>query len=123
MNQQEYQKLFIDALSQDEDFDRINVPVDVLPGENDVEAWFRWMSEQDMVEFDEYQSIIIKDANKIKSFDPNMLKILKVFIKAETYARLDMMEEAGILYTSVDEDGNIVRIIAATGETVYIEDE
>lgn len=123
MNRREYQELLIDALTQQEDFQRIEVPTDQQPGENETEAWLRWMAEQDMIEFDEFNSLVIKDAKKIKEFDPNMLKILNVFIKADTYARLDMMEEAGIIYTSVDDDGNIVRIVASTGDVVYLDED
>ena len=123
MNRQEYQELFIDELANDKDFQRIQVPVDALPGESEIEAWFRWMEEQGLVDIDEYGSLMVIDREAIRAVDPNMLKILDAFIKADTYARLDMMEEAGLIYTSVDDDGNIVRIVTATGDLVVVEDE
>lgn len=123
MDRQEYQEILLDVLSHEEGFKRIEVPVEVEPGESDQEAWFRWMIDQHMIDFDEHGTLFIVDKEKIKNFDPNMLKILNALIKADTYARLDMMEDAGILYTSVDPDGNIIRVIASTDEVLYIEED
>ena len=123
MNRQEYQDLLIDAIVLEEGWKQIEVPADPLPGETDMETWIRWMLEEEMIEIDEYDCIVIIDADKIRAHDPNMLKILQAFGKADTYSRLDMMEEAGILFTSVDDDGNIIRVLTSTGEVIHIEED
>lgn len=107
MNFEDYQEIYVEILKLDEDFNTIMLPVDLQPGEDESEAFYRFLVSEGFIETngDNWK---IKDREKIKEFDPNLLKILDAMIMSNVYAEIDRLLELGVVYMTVDEDGNIV---------------
>lgn len=123
MNSQEYSELMIDMLKLDPDWAPIQIPAVQLPGESEEDTTTRWLFEQGMVIVNDDDRVMIADREKIISFDPNLYKILCIMMQAQLYEDLDRLEEKGFIYTSVNENGDIIKVIEQTGEEIIIEDE
>jgi hypothetical protein len=114
MTEDEYREMYAQALSLDEDFAPIDIPIDQLPGEEIADTLLRFLEEEGMIVMND-DVFVIPDRQKIADFDPNLLKILDAIWLSETYATLDSLEEMGLVYTSVDEDGNIIHSLTEAG--------
>lgn len=116
MNYEEYAELFTRALMLDDDFHQIQIPVVPLEGETDHEAMYRWLFDQGI--YYEENDVVKIDRELAEAFDPFLLKILDTQHMAMVSADIDSLEEKGYVYSSVDEDGNIVYGLTELGKAM-----
>jgi len=115
MKFEDYQEMYAEILKLDEDFSTVILPVDLEPGEEPAEGFYRFLIEQDFIEAqgDDWK---IKDRKKIEEFNPNLLKLLDSMVMASVYAEMDMLVELGYVFMTIDEEGNIVYELTESGE-------
>lgn len=115
MKFEEYQDLYMRALQLDSDFKEIEIPVEVSPGESPTEALLRFLEEKGFIEiFDDFFNIIDREA--IIKFDNNLMKLLDAICMSNAMAEMDQFEEKGWVYTSVDDEGQIIYILTEEGK-------
>ncbi len=115
MKFEEYQEIYAEILKLDEDFSTVILPVDLEPGEDPSEAFYRFLIKQEFIEAqgDDWK---IKDRNKIEEFNPNLLKLLDSIVMASVYAEMDMLVDLGYVFMTTDEEGNILYELTEAGE-------
>jgi len=122
MKFEEYQKLYAEALKLDDEFETVQLPVELKEGETPQEGFLRFLIEQDLIESQgDYWRI--KDREKINDFNPNLLKILDAMVMASVHAEMDTLMELGYVYMTVDEEGNILYELTEAGEEFVRDDE
>jgi hypothetical protein len=121
MNYEDYRKLYSQALRLDDEFRTVDIPVEVGPEETEDQAFMRFLLDQDFIEVrsDQWR---ITDRDRVKEYDPNLLKILDAMIMSKERADLDELVEIGFLFMTADEHGNIVYELTDAGKG-YVEEE
>jgi len=114
MKSEEYQEIYADFLRLDPDFKPIVIPIDPLPGEEWEDTLLRFLIAEEMVTV-HGNAIYLSDRDKIERYDPNLLKVLDIIFKSNAQAELDALEEEGMVYTTVNDDGEIVYELTALG--------
>lgn len=120
MKFEDYQQIYAEILKLDEDFSTVILPVDLEPGEDPSEAFYKFLIDEGFIETqgDDWK---IKDRDKIEEFNPSLLKLLDSMIMASVYAEMDMLVELGYVFMTIDEDGNIMYELTEYGEK-YLND-
>jgi hypothetical protein len=122
MKYEEYQKIYAAALLLDDDFETIKLPIEVKDGETQDEALLNFLVEQGFIETKGKDLWRIKDRSKIEEYNPNLLKFLDTIIMSTIYSELDEQIDAGLVYMTVDEDGNILYELTEKGKKENTED-
>jgi hypothetical protein len=122
MKYEEYQKIYAEALRLDDDFETIQLPVEVKDGETPDEALLNFLVDRGFVETKGKNLWRIKDREKISEYNPSLLKFLDSIIMATIYSEMDEMIEAGHVYMSADSEGNIVYELTEEGQAHFNED-
>jgi hypothetical protein len=122
MKYEEYQKIYAAALLLDDDFETIKLPIEVKDGETQDEALLNFLLEQGFIETKGKDLWRIKDRSKIEEYNPNLLKFLDTIIMSTIYSELDEQIDAGLVYMTVDEDGNILYELTEKGKKENTED-
>lgn len=115
MNHEEYQKLYADALRLDNEFETIVLPVEVQEGETPDEAFMRFLVSEGLIETQGEDKWRIPDREKIRNYNPNLLKFLDAIVMASVHAEMDELIEAGFVFMTADEEGNIVYELTEEG--------
>ena len=107
MKYQDYQEIYAEALRLDEDFDIVFLPVELQENEPPEDAFLRFLTEQKLIEMNEDRWRIV-DRDRVKAYNPSLLKMLDAITMATKRAELDEMEEKGLLFMTADDEGNII---------------
>lgn len=121
MNHEEYSEIYIQMIKLDEDFKPVIIPIDPLPNESPYETILRFMEGENMV-IRNGEDIIVTNEQKIIDYDKNLMKIIDCIWLSQQNAIYDSLEEIGLMYTTVDENGNIVRELTDAGKAA-LDDE
>jgi len=105
----------MEALKLDDDFHKITLPIEPLPGEDSEEAMIRWFIEKGILIPVGEKGVLI-DEEKANAFDPNLGKVLHAMILAETDTALNQLEQEGLIYSSVDENGELIYFLTDAGK-------
>lgn len=122
MKYEEYQKMYAEALRLDEDFETIKLPVEIKDGETPDEALLNFLVEKGFVETKGKDLWRIKDRDKIRDFNPSLLKFLDAVVMSTVYSEMDELIDAGYVFMTADEDGNIVYDLTEEGKKHLNED-
>jgi hypothetical protein len=122
MKYEEYQRLYAEALRLDEDFETIKIPIELKDGQTQDEALLSFLVEKGFVETKGKDLWRIKDREKIKEFSPSLLKFLDAIIMSTVYSEMDELIDAGVVYMTADEQGNIVYELTEEGKKQVNED-
>lgn len=116
MNYDEYQKLYADALRLDKEFETVVLPVEVQDGETPDEAFMRFLVDEGLIETNGPDKWRITDRDKIRDYNPSLLKFLDAIIMASVHAEMDELINAGLVFMTADEEGNIVYELTEAGK-------
>lgn len=114
MKYEEYQELYTSMLKLDPEFAPVDIPIDPLPGEQWGDTVLRFMVQEGMIVI-EGGEFFMADPDKIIAHDPNLMKVLDVIYRAYAMANLDELEEMGLMYTTVNEAGEIIYELTEQG--------
>lgn len=106
MKFEEYRDLHVQLLHLDEDFETIELPVEINEGELPEEALIRFLASQNLIEI-EGEVFRIPDREKIVALNPSIMKLLDAVMLASAYAELDELADKGLVYMTADDEGNI----------------
>jgi hypothetical protein len=106
-------------LKLDPDF-KLVIPIDPLPGETEEDTIIRYFVQEGVFVVRE-PGIYDTDVERAKELDINIYKLIQAFKAAEFAETLEMLEQDGYAYTTVDSDGNIQYGLTPEG-TRYLEE-
>lgn len=104
----------------DDDFHAIEIPIEPEPGEEMGDTVARYLLEQGVLTEDEDGYRV--DLEKAEALNPNIKKFLETILLAETDYYLSKLEEEGLIYSSVDGEGNIIYNLTEAGSKYMNED-
>jgi hypothetical protein len=116
MQEQEYFDTYIGMLALDEDFAPIEIPIDILPGEDEGEEIFKWLIDNNIIYLEE--GVIFINEKEAKEYDPNLFKYLQAMSIAESQQALDSLEKQGLVSSSVNSSGEIVYFLTDQGKEI-----
>jgi len=116
MQEQEYFDAYIGMLALDADFAPIEIPIDILPGEDEGEAIFKWLIDNNIIYLEE--GVIFINEKEAKEYDPNLFKYLQAMSIAESQQALDSLEKQGLVLSSVNSSGEIVYFLTDQGKEI-----
>lgn len=112
-------ELYLDALRLDPDF-RIDIPIDPLPEEDVSETIMRYFI-QEGIFFGDPDGRGYVNFERAEEVDPNIAKLFRAIQAAEIAEMADTLEEDGYIYTSINEDGEMIYGLTEAGKK-YIEE-
>lgn len=118
MDAELYREMMIRQLKSDETFEPVQIPVDLLPGEDEEMAAQRWLYDRGIL-FDKDGMTFINQG-KAEAFDPNLFRALKVIFEPEMLETLDALEEKGMIVSGIGEDGQMYYSVTDAGKE-YLE--
>ena len=121
MNYEEYRELLDEALSLDKEFSTVILPIELQPGESQEDGIIRYLLENDLIE-ENGRDWKIKDRDKMREFNANLLKLLDTRIMASLMAEMDSLIEMGFVFMTADEHGNIIYELTEEGKE-YVGDD
>lgn len=113
-----WEEIYFDALNLDEDF-VLRIPIDPLPGEAEEDTAFRYFKQEGILIGDDDDNLFV-DFARADEVDSNISKFFEASRQAEFSTTLDQLETDGLIFSSVDEQGNIVYILTDEGKK-YVE--
>lgn len=116
MQEQEYFDTYLGMLALDADFAPIEIPIDLLPGEDEGEAIYEWLINNNIIYLQ--GDMIFINEEVAKTYDPNLFKFLQAMSIAESQQALDSLEERGLVSSSINSDGEIVYFLTVEGGRV-----
>jgi hypothetical protein len=106
-------------LKLDPDF-KLVIPIDSLPGEDEEDTIIRYFV-QEGVFIVTGPGIYDTDAKRAKELDINIYKLIKAFEAAEFAETMEVLEQDGYAYTTLDNAGNVQYGFTPEG-TRYLEE-
>jgi len=113
-NTEDYYDLYVGALKLDKDFSTIELPTEPLPGEDPEDAMIRWLIEEGI--FIPVGDSFKVNEEKAEAFDPNLAKVLRAMIQAEVETQMRELEQQGLIFSSVNKDGEMIYGLTDAGE-------
>lgn len=121
MDREDYQNLFLEAAKLDSSEPlKVELDIDILPGEDDVDAFMRFLIERGIMIPNGLQFDF--DLKKAGEFDPYLRKILEAMLQAEAYYQVDQLVQDGLVYLTADETGNMIYEYTEEGKR-WLEDD
>lgn len=106
-------------LKLDPDF-KLEIPIDPLPGENEEDTIIRYFV-QEGIFIVTAPGVYDTNAERAKELDINIYKLIKAFEAAQFADTMEILEQDGYAYTTLDSDGNIQYGLTPEG-TRYLEE-
>lgn len=120
MNRDEWEDIYFGALQMDPDYTPPVIPIDVGEGEDWGEAVTQYLLDKGV--WTEVEDGFLTNFERAEEIDPNLKKFLQALTMAEQAYCLSELEAEGYIYSTVNEDGELVYGITDAG-TRYVEDE
>lgn len=114
-----WSEIYLGQLKLDPDF-RLEIPIDPLPGENEEDTIIRYFV-QEGIFIIKGPGIYDTDIERAKELDINIYKLIKAFGAAEFAETMEVLEQDGYAYTTVDSAGNVQYGLTPEG-TRYLEE-
>lgn len=108
-----WDELYLDLLANDPDF-KMQIPVDLLPGETEADAAVRYFREVGILSGDGDDMLV--DLDLAEELDPNYRKFFESLVRAQLNSTIDWLEDQGYIYTAVSETGEVEYVITETGQ-------
>jgi hypothetical protein len=115
MKYEEYQEFYINALRLDDDFEPVEIPIESLPDEAPGNTFLRFLIDKGFIEM-RGDKVRLGNRQKIKDYNPNLLKILDAICMSATMAELDDWHDKGYIIMSVDDDGDVIYQLTEEGK-------
>lgn len=106
MSDFDWSELHIQDLREDPDFD-IKIPIDPLPGEEDEDTFFRYLRLEGILTGEDEDDLFV-DYERANEVDPNIARFLMACQLGDIDNVLHDLEEQGLLYSTIDNDGEFV---------------
>lgn len=109
-----WDEIYSDELALDPNFN-IEIPIDRMPGEEAEDWMLRYFYEAGILTGDDPENLLI-NWKLAASIDENYVRLFEAMQKAKVQETLDELEDDGLVYTSVDKQGNIVKGLTKEGK-------
>lgn len=113
MNRDEWEEVYFGALQMDPDYVPPVIPIDYDEEDDWAEAVTTYLIEQGV--WTEVEGGFLTDFTRAEELDPNLKKFLEALALAEQHYCLSELEDDGYIYSTVDENGEIVYGITDAG--------
>jgi hypothetical protein len=114
-----WSEIYLGQLKLDPDF-RLEIPIDPLPGEDEEDTIIRYFV-QEGIFIIKGPGIYDTDSERAKELDINIYKLIKAFEAAEFADTMEVLEQDGYAYTTLDSAGNVQYGLTPEG-TRYLEE-
>lgn len=114
-----WSEIYLGQLKLDPDFQLV-IPIDPLPGEDEEDTIIRYFVQEGVFIMTE-PGVYDTDSNRAKELDINIYKLIKAFEAAEFADTMEVLEQDGYAYTTLDSEGNIQYCLTPEGAR-YLEE-
>ena len=99
-----WSEIYLGQLKLDPDF-KLEIPIDPLPGEDEEDTIIRYFVQEGIFVI-KGPGIFDTNAERAKELDINIYKLIKAFEAAEFADTMEVLEQDGYVYLTLDNEGN-----------------
>jgi hypothetical protein len=114
-----WSEIYLGQLKLDPDF-KLEIPIEPLPGEDENDTIIRYFVQEGIFVV-KAPGVYDTNAARALELDINLYKLIKAFEAAEFADTMEILEQDGYAYTTLDSEGNIRYALTPEG-TRYLEE-